>query len=606
MINTVFYFPSSIDEYNAATVDPRTICFVPNANGNGSIYKGGKKFGGADISDVVTAIQQYMEQHPAHDYSADVESLQNDITAMSATLRGLSSINKEGIQTMFKKGFATYKEMIESFESTGDQTYKDYTFGKEDFEEWASEMGIVVPQGNGYYQVGWSRLSQNVSEIRATVTQMGYTINNMSQNPATGEVDVEQLSADLYAYIQDNAANAGIQSTWGRYVARDEENIQLLESMASTVQTYADNDVTFGALLSAANDYRTGQGSIAGIISRVGTVESDINGINNQLGGIGNMVDGKIATAMVGMVVTDDLDDYVPRASIIAAINESGESNVTIDANKINIGGIQIQSSQVSGINQLIANTILATDIQASKVSCQINGVDKEWWAGDVGFHGKLYRTSQVDTGGMIVSAAIGTLEDGSDNIFSGVEKQIISISEEGIKYNTYSTLSASANYDETYGTIVYNTDGQSPDSSWSISGSRNMVLDANDYIVTKVPVNAHEGIEFSAVVANPSGGWVSNSRQTLGEISLQTTEEHYTDEEEGDEVVYTHSQLNINSDEKIKISAPTIEFNGTAISGNNGETDIYIYATPTGGSTPAKYKLNLQKLIQDGYLVAV
>jgi len=78
---------------------------------------------------------------------------------MSATLRGLSSINKEGIQTMFKKGFATYKEMIESFESTGDQTYKDYTFGKEDFEEWASEMGIVVPQGNGYYQVGWSRLS---------------------------------------------------------------------------------------------------------------------------------------------------------------------------------------------------------------------------------------------------------------------------------------------------------------------------------------------------------------------------------------------------------------------------------------------------------------
>jgi len=169
---------------------------------------------------------------------------------------------------------------------------------------------------------------------------MGYTINNMSQNPATGEVNVEQLSADLYAYIQDNAANGGIQSTWGRYVARDEENIQLLESMASTVQTYADNDVTFGALLSAANDYRTGQGSIAGIISRVGTVESDINGINNQLGGIGNMVDGKIATAIVGMVVTDDLDDYVPRASIIAAINESGESNVTIDANKINIGGI--------------------------------------------------------------------------------------------------------------------------------------------------------------------------------------------------------------------------------------------------------------------------
>jgi hypothetical protein len=45
------------------------------------------------------------------------------------------------------------------------------------------------------------------------------------------------------------------------------------------------------------------------------------------------------------MVVTSDLNNYVKRAGVIAAINSSGESNVTIDADKINIGGIQINAN---------------------------------------------------------------------------------------------------------------------------------------------------------------------------------------------------------------------------------------------------------------------
>jgi hypothetical protein len=42
------------------------------------------------------------------------------------------------------------------------------------------------------------------------------------------------------------------------------------------------------------------------------------------------------------MVVESDLDDYVKKASIIASINSSGESNVSINADKIDVGGIRI------------------------------------------------------------------------------------------------------------------------------------------------------------------------------------------------------------------------------------------------------------------------
>ena len=54
MINTIFYFAPSLEEYNAnreaGLIDDRTICFVPTSETSGTIYKGGVKFGSADKS----------------------------------------------------------------------------------------------------------------------------------------------------------------------------------------------------------------------------------------------------------------------------------------------------------------------------------------------------------------------------------------------------------------------------------------------------------------------------------------------------------------------------------------------------------------------------
>jgi hypothetical protein len=77
------------------------------------------------------------------------------------------------------------------------------------------------------------------------------------------------------------------------------------------------------------------------------------------------------------MVVESDLGDYVEKASIIASINSSGESNVTIDADKIDVGGIRIEADNITGIGGLVADQIDSADINAENITSGTLNADR-------------------------------------------------------------------------------------------------------------------------------------------------------------------------------------------------------------------------------------
>lgn len=74
-----------------------------------------------------------------------------------------------------------------------------------------------------------------------------------------------------------------------------------------------------------------------------------------------------IQTAVAGIEVEGpDLSGYVKKAEIIASVNSSTEgSTIKIDADRINVGGITIEGSQISDIDTVIADKVTADYINA-------------------------------------------------------------------------------------------------------------------------------------------------------------------------------------------------------------------------------------------------
>lgn len=174
------------------------------------------------------------------------------------------------------------------------------------------------------------------------------------------EIDGKYVARSGVESMVDNAITGLVNNTNGKYsqsqlysaIGTNAENI-------AAVRTYVDNKTSKASIVSAVGD-------VSGGLVTKATYDSDMTELQSKYDGMQGLVytyvDNKIAQA--GLVASSDLEGYVKKAQVIASINDSGESNVKIDADKINVAGITIQGSQISDVGEVISDIVTTNYIK--------------------------------------------------------------------------------------------------------------------------------------------------------------------------------------------------------------------------------------------------
>lgn len=180
----------------------------------------------------------------------------------------------------------------------------------------------------------------NSATLDEAVTNLGTRINGVEGNA--------------------NTANNGVSSLSTRVQTLEDAGYLAESSLVSAITDKKDQIITQAGLVNTAalNEAKT-------------ELKSEVDSAKASFTTELSNVDGKIATATAGMVVQNDLDDYVQKASVIASINSSGESNVKIDADKIDINGVTFTKDNISNFDTEAANAA-----KGAITAAYINGLD--------------------------------------------------------------------------------------------------------------------------------------------------------------------------------------------------------------------------------------
>lgn len=135
--------------------------------------------------------------------------------------------------------------------------------------------------------------------------------------------------------------------------------------------------------VSDSNDYITAQSIVNAITTntaaRANLASSFTSGDNQMWAGALTQADLTNSSSALYAALRDKANDneVVKQASVIASINSSGESNVSISADKIDVGGIHIAASNVTGIDNLVANQINSAYINAEHITSGTLNADR-------------------------------------------------------------------------------------------------------------------------------------------------------------------------------------------------------------------------------------
>ena len=216
-------------------------------------------------------------------------------------------------------------------------------------------MGLITPNGDGTYNIGWSTLTQTYNSLAGEVAQI------KANQSAGGEINYEALSAGLYAYIDENAATSGMDSTWGKFVKKDDGEIQMLEWMQAAIKTYASDQEAYARLLAAAKDYDENGDTIQEGIARIHAfVEKDSNG---------NYVAGTSLSSMIEDGVNNSLSEVYtenhPNSAVAGLYARLKGAEDRADDNYEAISGLQSKVEEIDG--EYIAKADLVSAITNKK-----------------------------------------------------------------------------------------------------------------------------------------------------------------------------------------------------------------------------------------------
>ena len=438
MIESIFYFPEDYNTYlaNKDQISSRTIVFIKST---GQIFRNNVEYGRGSSSSSLSVASStklggimlgYTQNGKNYPVKVDADGRAYVNVAWQSGGEGGSTVENpyddswiEGYVTnlitnaknelesdiddldnsiisKWKNEFRTYKSLINYYRDSGDTTYSDYTFGDTNCNAWASTMGLITPNADGTYNVGWSQLQQNYNSLSGRVSSI-----EGAMSTGSSELDYEMLSSGLYAYINDHAAESGIDATWGKFLKLSDDDIARLEWMSSGVSSYASDSQTFSKLMAAAQHYdETGKELLSEAAASVNAlVEKDPATdeyvakatlqtlVDDLTSGFLSSTDGKTAIA------TMFAEDGDVRSSITTLVNDEIGSAINIDADDINLNGhvwgdeitaleFASESGQDGGTVHIGYDNIIAStpDHNTTIDSERINIVGPKWMTGIV------------------------------------------------------------------------------------------------------------------------------------------------------------------------------------------------------------------------------
>lgn len=205
-------------------------------------------------------------------------------------------------------------------------------FGSQDVEEYLQ----MIAQWKDNSEARWSVISQTVNDITAEV-------NSIKQNG----IDYESLVGKLYSYITgEETITTGMQSTWSRFLGLGENNIQLLEWIASGVKSQANSKEAIAELFASAksNDSE----AYSGLETRVSNIEGSYVASSN----LSTMVKNEVNTSISGIFTENSSNSAV--AGLYARLRTAEDK---ID----NMGGVSIET-----LANRVSATLFATDGQGT------------------------------------------------------------------------------------------------------------------------------------------------------------------------------------------------------------------------------------------------
>lgn len=340
---------------------------------------------------------------------AKFSTLENNVDRVENSIRtDLANLDSH-IVDKFKQSVQTFEMLVGMYPDGG--TY--FASGLNDERNaWAQTLGLITPIGNGTYKVGWSDLTQSYNSIRADVTAIQGQLGSGNNN-----VNYEMLASGLYAYIEDNYATSGLESTWGKFMKLTNDDIVRLEWMSSGVQSYASDSQSFAKLMAAAQEYdeegkdllqeawsgvnaivekdqygryvatsylstlvddsisgvfteNSSNSAVAQLYSRISSVESDTSAVSGLITDVTKLKNGDYMTSAIlaskigGMTDADKLTAFAGLAT--QASLTSAETALTTELNGV--------KSSISNVVKHDADNKITSEIILDADQIQING----------------------------------------------------------------------------------------------------------------------------------------------------------------------------------------------------------------------------------------
>ena len=516
------------------TVDnSSTTLFAPTGSGSGG---GGDNPGGGGS-----------EPYDDTDIKNAIRDLQDRANQTESDLRDLLDETEEEVREKFKNAFITYEDLINYYIQSGDTTPTKFTFGKEDADEWASQMGLITPNGDGTYNVGWSTLTQSYNSLAGEVAQI------KANQSAGGEIDYEALSAGLYAYIDENAATSGMDSTWGRFVKKDDDEIQMLEWMQAEIKTYASDQEAYSRLLAAARDYDENGGTIQEGIARIHAfVEKDSNG---------NYVAGTSLASLVDGSLSEIFTENSSNSAVAGLYARLSDVEDTADDDHDAISGLQSKVEEIDG--KIYAEADLVSAITNKK--------------GEILSSAGFASSAQLDKA---TSSMTSEIDGVRSSINTCVKKYSNGVIESGVTLNA-DKINISAGHDLNLQSEFVHLEADKIDMSGLITAingdESSVVIDADKIEVGGIKIEDLNVSGINDLIANSAT--ISSIKSDLANIGNLTVNKL----EAG-----SSNKIYVNSDDGVYVDGTCdskINPDGSGYLGSNGNSSAITWETNGSGS---------------------
>lgn len=252
----------------------------------------------------------------------------NEIDRIESRIHDLNDEIQEKSQQMISE-----VDWIKETFPNGSGSYSN--FGLQDVKEYLQTIALWEESDNTT-KVKWSTIKQSVDRISAEVNQIKQS-----------GIDYEALLGEFYSYITgEETITTGMQSTWSRFLGLGEDNIQLLEWIASGVKTQANSKESIAELFASAKNNNSE--AYAGLETRVRNIEGSYVASSN----LSTMVKNEVNTSISGLFTENSSNQAI--AGLYARLS-------TAEGKIDSMGGVSIET-----LADRVSATLFADDGQGT------------------------------------------------------------------------------------------------------------------------------------------------------------------------------------------------------------------------------------------------